>query len=126
MLGNGLQEKSYLYVGDCVAAITTALRAHEGNAGDFAVYNLGTDETVVVNDSIAVICEHMGVRPALDYAGGIRGWPGDSPLIHLDCTRMRGLGWAPTLTIKEAIVRTLRWFDENQYAFERTEAEVTR
>ena len=61
VLGDGRQEKSYLYVGDCVSAIRTAAAAHESRPGEIGVYNLGTDETVIVNDSIAVICEHMGV-----------------------------------------------------------------
>jgi UDP-glucose 4-epimerase len=54
----------------------------------------------------------------LEYGGGIRGWVGDSPLIHLDCTRIRSLGWTPTLAIREAIVRTLLWFDESPYAWD--------
>jgi UDP-glucose 4-epimerase len=118
VLGDGRQEKSYLYVKDCVDAMVTAAIAHEPRAGDVGVYNLGTDETVVVNDSIATICEHMGVDPALEYSGGKRGWAGDSPLIHLDCARMRSLGWAPTLSIREAIVRTLEWFDDNPYSWQ--------
>lgn len=118
VLGDGRQEKSYLYVGDCVEAIVTAAAAHESRAGDVGVYNLGTDETVVVNDSISVICEHMGVSPALDYTGGRRGWPGDSPLIHLQCSRIRGLGWQPTLTIRESITRTVKWFDANPFAWQ--------
>jgi UDP-glucose 4-epimerase len=60
----------------------------------------------------------MGLQPELEYTGGKRGWAGDSPLIHLDCTRIRALGWSPTLTIKDAIVRTLEWFDANPYAWE--------
>ena len=72
----------------------------------------------VVNDSIDLICDHMGVKPKLEYAGGRRGWAGDSPLIHLDCSRMRGLGWKPTLTIRESVARTLEWFDANPYAFD--------
>jgi UDP-glucose 4-epimerase len=112
VLGDGHQEKSYLYVGDCVGAILTAVRAHDGGGGLW-VYNLGTDETVEVNDSIALICRCMNVAPRMEYGGGRRGWPGDSPLIHLDCSRMRALGWAPTLTIREAIVRTLRWLEAN-------------
>jgi UDP-glucose 4-epimerase len=95
------------------------VRHRDKRPGEFAVYNLGTDETVVVNDSIRVICEHMRVAPALQYAGGVRGWAGDSPLIHLDCARIRALGWTPTLTIRDAIVRTLDWFDANPYAWER-------
>ncbi len=118
VLGDGRQEKSYLYVQDCVEAILTAVRVHDQDAGRMAVYNLGTDETVVVDDSIAIICEHMGVTPVIDYTGGRRGWAGDSPLIHLDCARIRALGWAPTLNIREAILTTLRWFDANPYAWQ--------
>jgi UDP-glucose 4-epimerase len=116
VLGNGRQEKSYLYVQDCVSAILRAVDAHDAEPGVTQVYNLGTDETVVVDDSIAVITAHLGVSPAIEHTGGERGWPGDSPLIHLDCTRMRALGWAPTLTIKDAIVRTLDWLEANHYA----------
>ena len=43
---------------------------------------------------------------------------GDSPLIHLDCTRLRAQGWQPQLTIAEAVERTLRWFDANPWVFE--------
>jgi UDP-glucose 4-epimerase len=115
VLGDGRQQKSYLYVGDCVAAMTTAAEAYERRPGELGVYNLGTDETVLVNDSIAIICEYLGVEPALEYTGGTRGWAGDSPLIHLDCARIRAHGWAPTLTIREAITRTLRWLDANAF-----------
>jgi UDP-glucose 4-epimerase len=123
ILGNGRQEKSYLYVQDCVEAIMTAVAAHESRPGELGVYNLGTDETVVVDDSIATICAHMGVSPDREYTGGARGWAGDSPLIHLDCTKMRGLGWAPTMSIHESIVRTMHWFDANPWAM-KSEAEA--
>jgi UDP-glucose 4-epimerase len=118
VLGDGRQTKSYLYVADCVNAIFAAAAVHDERPGELGVYNLGTDETVVVNDSIATICGYMGLDPTLEYSGGTRGWAGDSPLIHLDCARIRALGWAPTLTIKEAIIRTLEWFDANPYAWE--------
>ncbi len=117
VLGDGRQEKSYLYVKDCVEGILTAARAHESRPGELGVYNLGTDETVVVDDSIAIICEHMGLHPKREYTGSKRGWPGDSPLIHLECHRIRELGWAPTLSIRDAIGRTLNWFDSNPYAW---------
>jgi len=117
VLGDGRQEKSYLHINDCVAGMLIAV-AERTLPGEVGVYNLGTDETVIVDDSIATICEHMGVQPELDHAGGKRGWPGDSPLINLDCSRIRALGWSPSLTIRQAIVRTLQWFDENPYAWE--------
>ena len=86
VLGDGRQQKSYLYVGDCVSAMTLATD-RELEPGAVHVYNLGTDETIVVDDSIATITERLGVAPELEYTGGDRGWLGDSPLIHLDCAR---------------------------------------
>jgi UDP-glucose 4-epimerase len=117
VLGDGRQEKSYLYVQDCANAMLTALEA-AGEQPGMSVYNLGTDETVIVNRSIEIITETLGVSPVIEYAGGRRGWPGDSPLILLDCSRIRALGWRPTLTIEQAIVRTLRWLEANPSVFE--------
>lgn len=117
VLGDGHQQKSYLYVQDCISAMLTAVRAHEDETGATLVYNLGSDETVTVNQSISTITSHLGVEPVLEYAGGRRGWAGDSPLIHLDCARIRSLGWKPTLSIAQATVRTLEWFEANPYAW---------
>ena len=110
VLGDGRQEKSYLYVQDCVSAILAAVAAHEETGGAH-VYNLGTDETIVLDDSVATIVEHLGLEPAIEHTGGKRGWAGDSPLIHLDCAKVRALGWEPTLDIQAAIRRTLDWFE---------------
>jgi UDP-glucose 4-epimerase len=110
VLGDGRQEKSYLYVQDCVSAMLTAV-AHHGDEPGAHVYNLGTDATVVVDDSIALITARMGLEPTIEKTGGTRGWAGDSPLIHLETAKIRSLGWAPTLTIPEAIGRTLDWFE---------------
>jgi len=112
VLGNGRQEKSYLYVGDCISAMTLAID-RQIEPGTVHVYNLGTDETIVVDDSIATITAQLGVKPQLEYMGGVRGWPGDSPLIHLDCERIRALGWRPTLSIRDAIRRTVDWLEQN-------------
>lgn len=116
VLGDGRQEKSYLYVGDCISAILTAAERHRDEAGAH-VYNLGTLETVVVDDSVRIITEHLGLTPEIEHTGGARGWTGDSPLIHLDTARIRALGWQPQLTIEEALLRTLRWLQTNKYVW---------
>lgn len=116
VLGDGRQEKSYLYVQDCVSAILAACARHADEPGA-RIYNLGTDETVVVDESVALITERLGLSPEIEHTGGRRGWVGDSPLIHLDTTRLRSLGWQPQLTIRESIVRTLDWFEANEYAW---------
>ena len=113
VLGDGSQRKSYLYVQDCLSAMLRAAEHHAGEPGAH-VYNLGTDETVVVDESIEVITRHLGVTPAIEHTGGARGWVGDSPLIHLDTAKIRSLGWAPTVSIHEAIVHTLRWLQDNE------------
>ncbi len=122
VLGDGRQEKSYMYVGDCIAAILAAVERHENQEGAH-VYNLGTDETLVVDDSVALIAEQLGLSPEIEHAGGRRGWVGDSPLIRLDTSRIRSLGWRPRLTIEQAIERTLDWFDANEYAWLDSELE---
>jgi UDP-glucose 4-epimerase len=111
ILGNGTQTKSYLYVQDCVSAMLTAA-AHHGETPGAHVYNLGRDEIVTVNESIATITAHLGLDPEVEREEGKdRGWAGDSPLIHLSTAKIESLGWAPTLTIREAIARTLDWFE---------------
>ncbi len=115
ILGNGRQRKSYLYIHDCVSAIVTALdRATE----KVNIFNLGTDEYCEVNDSVGWICERMGLRPELTYAGGERGWVGDSPFIFLECAKMRALGWRPELTIREAVQRTVDYLQANAQLLE--------
>jgi UDP-glucose 4-epimerase len=120
VLGNGQQEKSYLYVGDCISAMKLVMDQH-AEPGTVGIYNLGTEETIVVDDSIATIIAHLGVTPELEYTGGIRGWLGDSPLIHLDCRRIRSLGWRPTLSIRGAIRRTVDWLEQNPTVFDELE-----
>src|SRR4051812_1880864 len=117
VLGDGAQKKSYLYVQDCITAMLVALEHHAGDPG-MHVYNLGTDETVVVDDSIAVITGHLGLSPRLEHTGGRRGWPGDSPLIHLDTTKIRRLGWAPELDIRTALVRTVAWLEDTPFVLD--------
>jgi UDP-glucose 4-epimerase len=116
VLGNGKQRKSYLYVHDCIDAV---LRAVETCGDRVKVLNLGTDEYCEVNDSIQWICEELGLRPQLKYAGGDRGWIGDNPFIFLDCSAMRALGWRPKLSIKEGVVRTVRFLQDIPQSLER-------
>jgi UDP-glucose 4-epimerase len=115
VLGNGLQRKSYLYVQDCVDAI---LLAAERCTEAVNIFNLGTDEYCQVNDSIGWIAGHLGLQPELRYAGGERGWVGDSPFIFLDCARLRSLGWKPALSIQQGIVRTLEFLRGNAWVLE--------
>jgi UDP-glucose 4-epimerase len=72
-----------------------------------------------VKDSIGIITKTMGLTPTIEYAGGERGWPGDSPKILLDTARIRGLGWAPTKSIAESVVETLKFLAEHAFTEKR-------
>jgi UDP-glucose 4-epimerase len=123
VLGDGRQQKSYLYVQDCIDAMLLASARHEDRPGAH-VYNLGADETILVDESVAIITEQLGISPEIEHVGGSRGWIGDSPLIHLDTTRIRDLGWEPRVTIRQALERTVKWLSESEYAWsERLDAD---
>lgn len=116
VLGNGKQRKSYMYVQDCVDAILLALSEAQDKVN---VFNLGVDGYCEVNNSIGWICEALGVKPKLEYSGGDRGWIGDNPYIHLDVRKIQELGWRPKLTIKEGVIRTLKWLQANDWVYQR-------
>ncbi len=123
ILGDGTQRKSYLYVQDCIDAMLVAIGKAEAKVN---IFNLGTDEYCSVDDSIRWIVEELGLNPRLTYSGGARGWIGDSPFIFLDCSRVRALGWRPKVTIRESILRTLRYLQANSVIIDRQGlAEVT-
>jgi UDP-glucose 4-epimerase len=112
VLGDGTQQKSYLHVADGVRGILLAL---ERAAGPVAILNLGHQDWLTVKDSVRIVCQALGVTPELHFTGGDRGWVGDSPKILLDTTRLRALGWAPSVALPDAIVETLQFLEANPY-----------
>jgi UDP-glucose 4-epimerase len=121
ILGDGTQRKSYLYIGDCIEAMLHVIGKGTAKQAKHNVefYNLGTEEFVQVNGSVGFISKALGVRPALEYSGGSRGWVGDNPFIFLDTKKVRATGWKTTLTIEQGIIRTLEWLQKNQWVLER-------
>jgi UDP-glucose 4-epimerase len=81
--------------------------------GRVNILNVGQDGYCEVTDSVRWITEHLGVKPRIEYSGGERGWIGDSPFIFLDCSRLRALGWRPTLSIRDGVIRTVDYLQQN-------------
>jgi UDP-glucose 4-epimerase len=121
VLGDGKQQKSYLYIGDCLDAMLHVVNLGTAKKARHNVetYNLGTDEYVQVNDSIRFLCAALGLKPQLEYSGGNKGWVGDNPFIFLDAKKIRATGWKTTLTIEQSIIRTLQWLQKNQWVLQR-------
>ncbi len=110
VLGDGHQRKSYLHVLDCVAAMLLTIEQPAGGSS-IHVFNVGHEDWIEVNESIATICRTMGVAPKVAYGGGTRGWVGDSPRILLDTTRLRARGWRPSRSIEESVVETVEFLE---------------
>jgi UDP-glucose 4-epimerase len=107
LLGDGTQKKSYLYVKDGVAGIMLGI---EKSQTEKNIYNLGQDYFITVVEVVRIIIEELGLKDVqLEFAGGKRGWIGDSPLVHLDTSKMKALGWQPLVSIEESIRRTVRF-----------------
>jgi UDP-glucose 4-epimerase len=121
VLGDGTQRKSYMYVQDCLGAMLHVMQLGTARQAKHRVevYNLGTNEYVQVNDSIRFMCRHLGLQPRLEYSGGDRGWVGDNPFIFLETSKVRATGWKTTLTIEQAIIRTLQWLQQNRWVLEK-------
>jgi UDP-glucose 4-epimerase len=121
VLGNGAQRKSYLYIQECLEAMLHVVKL--GTARDAKhrsqVYNLGAPGYCCVTDSIGWICDHLGLKPKLEFTGGDRGWIGDNPFIFLDTAKIQKTGWRTQLTIRQSTVRTLEWLQANQWVLEK-------
>jgi UDP-glucose 4-epimerase len=121
VLGDGMQRKSYLYVGDCIEAMLHVIKLGTAKKARHrvAIYNLGANKYIQVNDSIRVICGALGLKPRLEYSGGGSGWVGDNPFIFLDTRKICTTGWNPQLTIEQGILRTLEWLQQNHWLLQR-------
>ncbi len=115
VLGDGKQRKSYLYVQDCIDAIFLAL---DKSSEKVNLFNLGVDGYCEINNSVQWICDELDVRPTLHYSGGDRGWIGDNPFIYLDTKKIQALGWQPKVSIKEGVIKTLKYFKNNEWVFD--------
>ncbi|MHB9286292.1 NAD-dependent epimerase/dehydratase family protein [Halobacteriales archaeon Cl-PHB] len=102
ILGDGRQEKSYMYVDDCIEAMCTVVEQAEQ---PFNVFNLGTESTTSVTTIADIIAEEMGLDPEYEFTGGDRGWTGDVPKMRLDVEKLAGLGFSPDHESDEAVRR---------------------
>lgn len=114
ILGNGRQRKSYLHIDDCIEGILLALDRSDER---IAIFNLGTNEVCEVLDSVHWIIGRLRLSPQLSFSGGRQGWVGDNPLIQLDTSRIRGLGWQPKWSIRAAVEHTVDWLEANDWVF---------
>lgn len=118
ILGDGKQKKSYLYVHDCLDAMFNVISSSKEKIN---IYNLGNEGYIDVTTIADIVCKELGLKNVkYVYAGGKRGWIGDSPFIHLDISKIKkDAKWKPTKDIPQCIKTTINWLKNNQWALER-------
>jgi UDP-glucose 4-epimerase len=117
LFGDGTQKKSYLYVKDGVDGV---MRGIEKAPAQKNIFNLGHDYFITVVEVVKIVLDELGTKDVrLEFAGGKRGWLGDSPLVQLDTSKIKSLGWKPETSIEEGIRRTVRYLKQNPQLLQR-------
>ncbi len=104
ILGNGEQNKSYIYIDDCVSAMFSGLKAEE----KVNIFNIGSEDQIKVKRVAEIVSEEMGLNPRFRFTGGDRGWKGDVPVMLLSVEKLKSLGWRPRFGSEEAVRRAVR------------------
>ncbi len=106
ILGDGKQQKPYIYVNDCIEGILFGL---EHSCEQVNILNLGTNSSTNVSSIANMVVEAMGIAGVkFNYTGGSRGWRGDVPQVRYDNTRMKDLGWEPRFSSDEAVRQAIK------------------
>jgi UDP-glucose 4-epimerase len=112
ILGDGNQKKDYLSVSDCIDGIMVG---YYGGKETSNIFNIGLQELTSVDRLADIVIREMhlsGVKKK--YTGGVRGWVGDNPIVHLDVSKLRSLGWKPRYTAEGVISSTTQWTIANK------------
>jgi UDP-glucose 4-epimerase len=100
VLGNGEQNKPYVYVKDLVEAI---LFVWQNTKDKLNYFNVGVDSQTKVRDIAKIVLEEMGEQREIKYTGGSRGWIGDVPFFSYSLDKIHSLGWKAKNTSDDAV-----------------------
>ncbi|MDR1246036.1 MAG: NAD-dependent epimerase/dehydratase family protein [Clostridiales Family XIII bacterium] len=99
ILGDGRQDKPYIYVEDLVEAMLL-MKYNEG----FDIFNVGVDSSTTVRRIADIVCEEIGLKDVeYKFTGGAVGWLGDVPRFQYDLSKIHAFGWIAKHTSDEAV-----------------------
>lgn len=107
--GDGRQMREYQYVGDHCEAIDLVL--HQGDMGE--AYNVGTGEEMENLAMVEILLEALD-RPR-SLIRHVEDRPGHDRRYSLNVNKIRALGWEPKHSPREAIIKTARWYQDNEW-----------
>jgi len=109
LYGDGLNERDWLHVSDHCRAIDRVIA--QGQSGE--VYNIGGGNEVRNIDLTHRILDLLGkpaslIKPVADR-------PGHDRRYSLDTSKLRALGWTPSVPFEDGLAETVQWYRENEW-----------
>ena len=107
ILGDGNQNKSYMYVDDCVDAIIHLTDIFLKGKEKVEIFNLGSVDQITVKRIADIVAEEVNLKKVRyvfkDEVEGGGGWIGDVENMHLSIERLTQTGWKPKHTSEQAV-----------------------
>lgn len=104
--GTGTPRREFLYVDDLAAAVLFLLEQYDSSE----VINVGSGEDISIRELAELICDVVGFRGEVKWD---RSKPDGTPRKLLDISKIRSLGWTPTVGLRDGIARVYEWFLDN-------------
>ncbi|MDP9238340.1 MAG: dTDP-glucose 4,6-dehydratase [Chloroflexota bacterium] len=113
LYGEGLQERDRLDVEDCVRALL--LLVERGEAGE--AYNIQADNHRPNIDVARAILDMLD-KP-YDLIQQVEDRAGHDACYYMDWSKLRALGWQPKFGFETALERTVHWYADNRWWWEK-------
>ena len=104
--GSGTPRREFLHVDDSAAACVFLLENYDSPE----IINVGWGEDISIRELAELICDIVGFNGELAWD---TSKPDGTPRKLLDVSKLRKLGWRPTIPLRQGIVRTYEWFLKN-------------
>jgi len=104
--GSGEPRREFLHVDDLGSACLFLLEKYDSPE----IINVGCGEDILIRDLAELICDVVGFDGELAWDATK---PDGTPRKLLDTTKLRNLGWQPTIPLRDGIAQTYEWFLAN-------------
>jgi len=108
VLGNGLQEKSYITNEMLIDGILKIITKTKTNKQKILLYNIGNNDSIKVKEIVKLFLKEHNSNKTITYTGGKGGWKGDVHKMRLDIKKIKKIGWSPSKNSKECIIETIQ------------------
>jgi GDP-L-fucose synthase len=104
--GTGRVRREFLHVDDLASAAVFTMQNYDSE--EFLNVGTGCDQSIA--ELCSLVCDVVGYTGEVEYDASM---PDGMPRKLLDVSRLRGLGWAPEIELRDGVTQTYRWFCEH-------------